>query len=182
VISPTLGRSLSALSARTPIRQTSCVSRWSRSTRLCFLALLFLGACANAPANGPATLEPDAHVALASATKPDQSGLSTAEGIVAFHDRQYRIYFTGIAPSTARSTTSGRIYNLSRPDAIEGDYHAQYGGRLLTSPAGIQIVLFPPLNLNPGSYYVHVTYAGLIFPRGDATFPLQPTNHHAVDP
>lgn len=149
--------------------------------RLCFAALFLVNACANAPANGPATLEPAADLALASAA-PDQSGLATAEGIVAFHDRQYRIFFTGIAPSAANSTTSGRIYNLSRPDAIEGNYRSQYGGRLLTCPAGIQIVLFPPLNLGPGINYIHVTYAGLIFPRGDATFPLQPTNHPAVDP
>ena len=122
-----------------------------RSTRLCLAALLLVSACANAPANGPTTLEPDAHLALGSPTTPNQAGLSTAEGIVAFHDRQYRIYFTGYAPSAASSTISGRIYNLSRPDAIEGNYQSQYGGRLLTSPAGIQIVLFPPLNLNPVS-------------------------------
>ena len=180
MISPPLGRSVSPLSARTFIPHAR-LSRWLCSTRLLLAALLFVGACANAPANGPATLEPDAHLALASST-PDESGLATAEGVVAFHDRQYRIYFSGLAPSAVSSSTSGRIYNLSHAAAIEGDYHSQYGGRLLTSPAGIQIVLFPPLNLKPGIDHLHVTYAGLIFPRGDATFPLQSTNHHAVDP
>jgi hypothetical protein len=182
VISPSLGRSGHVDATLAPGDCAQHGISPLRVTLLCLAALLFVGACANAPANGPTTLEPDAHLALAPATTSDQSGLSTAEGIVAFHDRQYRIYFTGIAPSATRSTTSGRIYNLSRADAIEGNYHSQYDGRLLTSPTGIQIVLFPPLNLNPGVDYVHVTYAGLIFPRGDATFPLQPTNHHAVDP
>lgn len=144
--------------------------------------MLLASACANAPASRPTTPEPGADLAVGSASTPDKSGFSTAEGIVAFHDRQYRIYFSGLAPSAARSTASGGIYNLSHAAAIEGDYRSQSGGRLLTGPAGIRIVFFPPLDLNAGIDHVHVTYAGLIFPRGYATFPLQPSNHPAVDP
>jgi hypothetical protein len=135
------------------------------------LTLIFLYGCARLPVDPPTTLTPDAQIAIGTGSLLAELGFSSEESILIFDDREYRVFLDGLAPS--HYSGSGRIYNLSRPDQIQGDYLSQYNGRLLTSSSGIQIVLSPPLSLPPGVDRLQIDYDGRIFPRGEQTYPVQ---------
>jgi hypothetical protein len=157
--------------------QRSTTSAKLRSLRFrltVLLALILASGCAAGPAVDPTTtLTPDAQIAIGAGSLLGRLGFASSEGILDFHDDQYRVFLLGLAPSATRSTGSGTIYDLSRPEDIQGNYHSQYGGRLFTSNTGVQIVFSPPLTLGPESDHLQIEYAGRIFPRAAQTYPLQ---------
>jgi hypothetical protein len=150
---------------------TSAKLRLLRLRLAALLTLIFLYGCAQDAVDPPATLTPDAQIAIGTGSLLAELGFSSEESILIFDDREYRVFLDGLAPS--HYSGSGRIYNLSRPEEIQGDYLSQYDGRLLTSSSGIQIVLSPPLSLPPGTDHLQIDYDGRIFPRGEQTYPLQ---------
>jgi len=137
-------------SARILTRRALSLTSRLRPAQLLVAALLLASSCTNPAAGNSAILAPDARITLNDGSMFHQFGFSPADGILVFHDGQYRVHPSAIAPPSGSYTASGRIYNLERAAGIEGNYLSQYHGRLLTSPAGIQIVVFPPLTLPPG--------------------------------
>jgi hypothetical protein len=151
--------------------RTSAAQRSLRVRLATLLTLIFVYGCARVATDPPATLTPDAQIAIGTGSLLAELGFSSEESILIFDDRDYRVFLNGLAPGHYRG--SGRIYNLSRPEEIQGDYLSQYDGRLLTSSSGIQIVLSPPLSLPPGAGHVQIDYDGRMFPRGEQTYPVQ---------
>lgn len=93
------------------------------------LAFILASGCAHPAIDPTTTLTPNAEIAIGTGSLLGQLGFSSSEGILDFHDYQYRVFLFGLAPSAGRSIGSGTIYGLSRPEDIQGNYHSQYGGR-----------------------------------------------------